>query len=595
MDDYIFISYSRRQLYFAESVVQELQRDHRLRVWFDLQQLTPGSDWQTSLKHGYENCRYLILVASNASLKSKYVEIEWRSALERGCPVYVIIYEPVVLPQALVDCPTYDFRRNFPKKLNALKNALLGNLDAHYDPAPKPNILRLRLIIPTDIWLLLGALFILSIAFPPMFVLLILFWYQQLPYSLLRRISNFVYLFGRVIGTFAIGMCIYTVISGSTYMVFQAIIAGIVSITIYIIHHQLVHSRDIKHWFATGRLPEDRRRGEQHIPNIGLIGAINNTFYHPKVKQTLPPTYVPAIRSSQAEEKIDRKRQTYRILSAPADYNLAIELDDLMLRHFRKVDENGTPEIEIIILSTFTSYEMLVRVMDEEIPIRVLILASAVKFDPNYQQLSQIQIVDFRDREPQKLSSLVSILTNQTHIDGRLAQLTTPSPMNKPLTPQNIQILAIVVRLYSAIFLGRGIAAAMSGILVIGFAWAVLSIMGVYLVNTIIQRRLKLSDFSVVAFSVMFSDILFLFVMNIGSASNILRGQVIFQIAINIVVLLLMVKYGRPTAKLWFPSETNIVYSGPLVENYVILQALLITISFIILFLLIVPSSIILF
>ena len=41
---FYFISYSRSQLYFAESVAVELER-MKVDVWFDLQQLKTGEDW----------------------------------------------------------------------------------------------------------------------------------------------------------------------------------------------------------------------------------------------------------------------------------------------------------------------------------------------------------------------------------------------------------------------------------------------------------------------------------------------------------------------------------------------------------------------
>jgi TIR domain-containing protein len=60
---YIFMSYSRRQLYFAESVVLNLQRAG-LEIWFGLQKLSPGIDLASALKDGYSNCDKLILIAS---------------------------------------------------------------------------------------------------------------------------------------------------------------------------------------------------------------------------------------------------------------------------------------------------------------------------------------------------------------------------------------------------------------------------------------------------------------------------------------------------------------------------------------------------
>ena len=57
--EYTFISYSRKQLYFAESITLHLQKES-IETWFDLQQLEAGADWSSVLKDGYENCHRLI-------------------------------------------------------------------------------------------------------------------------------------------------------------------------------------------------------------------------------------------------------------------------------------------------------------------------------------------------------------------------------------------------------------------------------------------------------------------------------------------------------------------------------------------------------
>jgi hypothetical protein len=90
---HIFLSYSRRQLYFAESIVLNLQRAG-LEIWFDLQKLTPGVEWASALKDGYSNCDRLILVASQFAIQSPYVRIEWETALANRREVIVVLTEP---------------------------------------------------------------------------------------------------------------------------------------------------------------------------------------------------------------------------------------------------------------------------------------------------------------------------------------------------------------------------------------------------------------------------------------------------------------------------------------------------------------------
>ena len=71
--EHTFISYSRKQLYFAEAIALHLQKEG-IQICFDLQQLGADADWASALKEGYENCKRLILVVSQSTLASKYVE-----------------------------------------------------------------------------------------------------------------------------------------------------------------------------------------------------------------------------------------------------------------------------------------------------------------------------------------------------------------------------------------------------------------------------------------------------------------------------------------------------------------------------------------
>src|SRR5512147_1772063 len=109
---YIFISYSRRQLYFAESVALTLQSSG-LEVWFDLQKLAPGVNWESTLKEGYDNCERLVLITSHAAIQSSYVKAEWESALHKGREIILVLTEAVELPEALKGCPVYDARNRF--------------------------------------------------------------------------------------------------------------------------------------------------------------------------------------------------------------------------------------------------------------------------------------------------------------------------------------------------------------------------------------------------------------------------------------------------------------------------------------------------
>jgi hypothetical protein len=109
-----FLSYSRQHYYFAESLALALQQ-RGLALWFDVQQLEPGSDWKADIGDGLARSECVLLLASKAALASPYVEREWRAALESGKPIVIGVIEAVRLPRELRDMPTLDLRGDFDR------------------------------------------------------------------------------------------------------------------------------------------------------------------------------------------------------------------------------------------------------------------------------------------------------------------------------------------------------------------------------------------------------------------------------------------------------------------------------------------------
>lgn len=129
----IFMSYSRRQFYFTESLVLHLQRASLL-IWFDIQQLTPGSTWQDGIASALKYSRSLILVASKESLSSPYVASEYQHALEHNLPIYIVLFDNVDIPPKLREHGILvDFRTNFDHGLEQLIAAIK---DQVIPPAP---------------------------------------------------------------------------------------------------------------------------------------------------------------------------------------------------------------------------------------------------------------------------------------------------------------------------------------------------------------------------------------------------------------------------------------------------------------------------
>ncbi len=127
----VFISYSRQQLYFAESLALNLQASG-IPTWLDIQQLKPGDNWAEGIEKGLQDSTAVVLVASRKALNSPFVREEWMAALNAHKPVYVVFFESVQLPAELRDNPQisyFNFRRNFNQKIKQLSACVkTGNI-----------------------------------------------------------------------------------------------------------------------------------------------------------------------------------------------------------------------------------------------------------------------------------------------------------------------------------------------------------------------------------------------------------------------------------------------------------------------------------
>ncbi|MBL8117866.1 MAG: toll/interleukin-1 receptor domain-containing protein [Anaerolineae bacterium] len=153
----IFLSYSRVQYYLAEAVVLQLQKREVL-VWFDVQQLEPGSDWQQDIQNGLDQSGAVLLLASRAALDSPYVEREWRRALELGHPVIVALVERVRLPRDLRGCPIIDCRGDFAPAVDRLHRAILN-------PAERTPAVGLLPRFPRGVWRAARAMLLDDVVF----------------------------------------------------------------------------------------------------------------------------------------------------------------------------------------------------------------------------------------------------------------------------------------------------------------------------------------------------------------------------------------------------------------------------------------------
>jgi hypothetical protein len=150
MRDLLFVSYSRVQINYARSLVMALQ-SRGLNIWFDLQELLPGIKWEAGIRQGLDECHALILIASEAAFASVYVQQEWESALANHKPVYVVYYEPVHLPQKLLQSAyRFDLTSDFDAGVSRLVDCIVDHI-CQFDRAPTQGLFKVPYRLPREV------------------------------------------------------------------------------------------------------------------------------------------------------------------------------------------------------------------------------------------------------------------------------------------------------------------------------------------------------------------------------------------------------------------------------------------------------------
>ncbi|MBA2436050.1 MAG: TIR domain-containing protein [Chthoniobacterales bacterium] len=119
----VFISYSRKDFYFAESLAFHLAA-RGTESWLDANHLTPGAEWSEEIDRALDEAQTVILVATPASLRSPHVEREWKRALAQGDRLVVALFRSCKLPPEIRPCRVVDFRGPFGAALQRLKRLL---------------------------------------------------------------------------------------------------------------------------------------------------------------------------------------------------------------------------------------------------------------------------------------------------------------------------------------------------------------------------------------------------------------------------------------------------------------------------------------
>lgn len=130
----VFISYSSKDRNFIERLAGDL-KNKGIHVWYDQWELKVGDSLFEKISTGIKSQDYIVVVLSDASVKSKWVMKELGAGFIRELQEKRVVVLPVVIndceiPPLLTDKVYADFRKDYSSGLNKLVNRFPGHLFA---------------------------------------------------------------------------------------------------------------------------------------------------------------------------------------------------------------------------------------------------------------------------------------------------------------------------------------------------------------------------------------------------------------------------------------------------------------------------------
>jgi hypothetical protein len=124
----VFISYTRKDFETAQRFYHDVRKPG-IKPWLDTRDIEPGSEWSKVIEQKISESEYFLALISNKSLRRRYVQYEWKLALEGNKPFIPIRLESCTLPKKLsalewVDLfPTSAYEDGLRKILRRLNGA----------------------------------------------------------------------------------------------------------------------------------------------------------------------------------------------------------------------------------------------------------------------------------------------------------------------------------------------------------------------------------------------------------------------------------------------------------------------------------------
>lgn len=121
----IFVSHSTTDDPFVDKLAQELAI-YGIRTWIDHRDMPPGEKWVKHLERALRNSDVMLLILSEESLASDYVEAEWHTFFELKRPIIPLRVDNCDVPLFLRTFHHIDFRdaQCFDSNIKALFEVL---------------------------------------------------------------------------------------------------------------------------------------------------------------------------------------------------------------------------------------------------------------------------------------------------------------------------------------------------------------------------------------------------------------------------------------------------------------------------------------
>lgn len=461
-----FLSYSRQELYFAQAVTQTLQAAG-LDVWFDLQQLEPGCQWQSEIAAGLEQSTDLLLIVSQSSLESPWVAKEWLHALAEGKPIHLLFFESAAfgqvtpkrgdpfdtspLPSAAASI--IDARRDFKGAMTRLIAALRGE-SVPREVIHSPNRFRLPQVMPLAVGYV-GA----SLAFLSLFTLLI---------SLVSLSAYFPLMLAGLLGAGIFAYQVWAFFRRESFVGARVSTLLGVILTLYfafpLTPFYLVavwlafRSPDIHRWSPLGeglahghgelskaKRNHSTRPGEGWvlflIPFMALV-VIEPLLFIPGLILTFMTERRQRwgkLRRPVAEGEISHR---FRMTCDAPDYALQTDIirDMEGAGHVLALAKASTPpDVEIFVATNQTSDALLKNFKPAEGARVVVVLGSHIEDDKRFSAFDEYQWVDYRRHDPARLEAMAEDLrANHSESGNSYSTRTVPQNFAKILLPRPV-------------------------------------------------------------------------------------------------------------------------------------------------------------